>query len=266
MNTWLRRPRRLLAAAGLALGSLVASAAVSPALADNPVVFAAASLQTALDEIAEAFRAETGIRISISYAGTSALVRQIEQGAPADVFISADIAWMDYAAEHDLIRPETRVDLLGNTLVLVAPAFTAFGLRLATDPILPWLGIDGRLAMANVEAVPVGRYGRAALVALGEWEALSRRIVEAENARSALRFVARNEAPLGIVYATDAFAEPAVRIVDTFAEDTHPPIIYPAAMTMVSSGPEATAFFDYLLGPAAGAVFVANGFTFLRGD
>lgn len=233
---------------------------VPAAAQERTIVFAAASLQTALEEIVGDFTAATGMTVTVSYAGTSTLVRQIEEGAPAGVFISADAAWMDYAVDRGLVRPDSRVDLLGNRLVLIAPAASTVALMLGRDPILPALGADGRLAMADVEAVPAGRYGRAALAALGEWDALASRVVEAENVRAALQFVALGEAPLGIVYRSDAHAEPRVRVVDTFPEDVHPPIVYPAAITASSADPVAAAFLAYLQAEAAAVVFERHGF------
>lgn len=253
---------RATAFAAAAMGAVVAT---SPASAQQPavVVFAAASLQTALDEIVQDFTGETGINVSVSYAGTSTLVRQLEEGAAANVFISADIEWMDYAVEHGLADPMTRVDFLGNSLVLIAPATSTAEIDLGTDAIVDALGRDGRLAMADVEAVPAGRYGQAALTTLGQWDALSTRIVEAENVRAAMQFVALGEAPLGIVYQTDANAEPAVRVVATFPDDSHPPIVYPVALTTSSTDPNALAFEAYLFGETAGEVFVRNGFVLL---
>jgi molybdate transport system substrate-binding protein len=216
------------------------------------VVFAAASLKTALDEIAADDKA-----IRISYGASSALARQIEQGAPADLFISADTDWMDYVERKSLIKSDTRVNLLGNKIVLIAPrdgAGTGLGL-------LKQLG-DRKLAMANVDAVPAGKYGRAALQKLGLWDDVKGKIAQAENVRAALLLVARGEAPLGIVYATDAAAEPQVKVVAAFPEDSHPPVIYPAALTTVAK-PGAAAFLDRLRGARARPVFEKQGFTVL---
>lgn len=226
-------------------------------------VFAAASLKTALDAIAAAWQAETGKATAISYAGSSALAKQIEEGAPADIFFSADLAWMDYLAERKLIRDATRHSLLGNRIVLVAPADSSVEATIAPGfPLADLLG-DGRLAMADPEAVPAGKYGKAALETLGVWESVRNKVAAAENVRAALVFVARGEAPLGIVYATDAAAEPGVRVVDSFPADTHPPIVYPVAALANSSNPDAAGFLDYLGSAAARAVFEKQGFTIL---
>lgn len=236
-------------------------------MAADPLVFAAASLRNALDAVAARYHAETGHSVSISYAGSSALARQIEQAAPADIFISADLKWMDYLEGKKLIRSETRVTLLGNRLVLVAPKDSSVsiviepGMKLAEA-----LGSDGRLAMAGTEAVPAGRYGKAALSHLGVWDSVADHVVEADNVRGALAFVARDEAPLGIVYATDAAAEPAVKVVGTFPEDSHPPIRYPAAILAGSSSGEAADFFAFLGSAKAREAFEAEGFTVLGPD
>ena len=226
------------------------------------LVFAAASLKTALDRIAAAWRTETGEAATISYAASSTLAKQIENGAPAELFISADEDWMDYLQERQLIDPKTRIDLLGNRLVLIAPAATGSSTKIAPGfPLAALLG-DGRLAMADPGAVPAGRYGRAALEKLGVWSTVEHRIAAAENVRAALLLVARGEAPLGIVYQTDAAAEPGVRIVGTFPPDSHPPIVYPMALTP-AAGAEARELAAYLRGPAAGALFEGQGFTML---
>ena len=226
------------------------------------LVFAAASLKTALDRIAAAWRTETGKAATISYAASSTLAKQIENGAPAELFISADEDWMDYLQERQLIDPKTRIDLLGNRLVLIAPAATGSSTKIAPGfPLAALLG-DGRLAMADPGAVPAGRYGRAALEKLGVWSTVAHRIAAAENVRAALLLVARGEAPLGIVYQTDAAAEPLVRIVATFPPDSHPPIVYPMALTP-TAGAEARELAAYLRGPAAGVLFEAQGFALL---
>ena len=226
------------------------------------LVFAAASLKTALDAIAAAWRRESGKEAAISYAASSTLAKQIDNGAPAELFMSADQDWMDYLLQHNLIDRKTRVDLLGNRLVLIAPASTGSSTQIAPGfPLARLLG-DGHLAMADPDAVPAGRYGKAALTALDVWQAVAGRIAAAENVRAALLLVARGEAPLGIVYQTDAAAEPGVRIVGTFPPDSHPPIVYPMALT-TAAGPEAPALAAYLRGPAARALFEAQGFTVL---
>ena len=238
-----------------------------PARAQEPVtVFAAASLKTALDAISESWSQEEGKQATVSYAGSSALAKQIEEGAPADLFISADLDWMAYLADRDLIDTASERRLLGNRIVLVAPADSSVDLSIAPGFDLAGALGDGRLAMANIDAVPAGRYGKAALEALGVWDAVADKVAQAENVRAALQFVALGEAPLGIVYQTDATAEPGVRVVGTFPEDSHEPIIYPAALTTDSANPDAAAFLDYLQGSTARAIFEEQGFTVLAGD
>ncbi len=252
--------RRLLLAAVLGASALAASAL--PAIAADPIVFAAASLKNALDDVAAAYKARTGKTVAISYAGTATLTRQIEQGAPADIFFSADTAWMDYAVAHKLVKPETRRTLLGNAIVLVVPKDSTASIRIAPGMDLAGLlGRDGRLAMANVDSVPAGRYGKAALESLGVWTSVAPRVVQSENVRLALAFVARGEAPAGIVYATDAAAEPAVKVIGTFPADSHAPILYPVAMTAGSTNPDARAFFDFLQSDAAAPAYRRQGFT-----
>ena len=226
------------------------------------LVFAAASLKTALDAIAEKWRADTAKAATISYAASSTLAKQVDNGAPAELFISADEDWMDYLQRRNLTDPQSRIDLLGNRLVLIAPASTGSSTNIAPGfPLARLLG-DGHLAIADPNAVPAGRYAKAALEKLGVWQAVAGRIAAAENVRAALLLVARDEARLGIVYQTDAAAEPAVRIVATFPPDSHPPIVYPMALTR-AAGPEAPGFAAYLSGPAARAAFEAQGFTVL---
>ncbi len=252
--------RRLLIAALIAAPALAAVA--SPTFAGDPVVFAAASLKNALDDIAAAYRERTGRSVAISYAGTATLVRQIEQGAPADIFFSADMAWMDYAVAHKLVQPETRRTLLGNAIVLVVPKDSTATIAIKAGMDLAGLiGRDGRLAMANVDAVPAGRYGKSALESLGVWNSVADRVVQSQNVRLALAFVARGEAPAGIVYATDAAAEPAVKAIGTFPADSHAPILYPVAMTAGSTNPEARPFFDFLQSDAALPAYRRQGFT-----
>jgi molybdate transport system substrate-binding protein len=237
------------------------TAAGSPARAAAPVrVFAAASLKSALDEIATAYREAGGERVSLSYAATSVLARQIEQGAPCDLFIAADLDWMDDLAARGKIIAASRVDLLGNTLVLIAPADSPLAVTLRPGVDLAGvLGPQERIAIADPAAVPAGRYARRALETLGVWAAVEDRLATADNVRAALAFVARKAAPLGIVYGSDAVAEPAVRVLDRFAPETHPPIIYPAAL--VEGGlPAAAAFLAYLQSPAAAARFRRWGF------
>jgi len=245
----------------------VALGAVSqPALgADRgPTVFAAASLKNALDTVAGGWQEKTGHQAVISYAATSALAKQIEQGAEADIFISADRAWMDYVAERGLISPESRFDLLTNRMVLIAPVGSELTAEIAPGfPIAELLG-DGRLAVAGVDAVPAGKYAKASLQSLGVWGQVKDRLAQSENVRAALRLVSRGEVPLGIVYASDAKADPSVKILGVFPEDSHPPIVYPAAKLEASTSPEASAFLDYLRTPDAAQGFEQNGFTVVQ--
>ncbi|MFM1989367.1 MAG: hypothetical protein RJA99_2324 [Pseudomonadota bacterium] len=245
----------------MAGGAIACLVAVAPVRAE-PTVFAAASLKEALDAAAGAWAKRAGTRPVIAYAASSALARQIDQGAPADVFLSADEDWMDWVAKRNLLRAGTRVTLLSNRLVLVAPvAATAPVLRLAPGvPLAAALGTDGRLALGDVAAVPAGRYAKAALEALGAWQPVAGRLAQTESVRAALALVARGEAPLGVVYATDARAEPRVRVVDTFPESTHPPIVYPAAILAGARSPRAQPFVDFLRSPEGQAVFAAHGF------
>lgn len=224
------------------------------------IVFAAASLTNVLDKVGEGFRHDTGDGVTASYEASSTLAKRIEDGAPADVFISANPEWMDYLEQRKLIKAWSRSDLLGNELVLIAPAFSR--VRLPIEPGFPWtkaLG-DGRLAMADPAAVPAGIYGKAALESLGIWPALSNRIAAAKNVRAALLLVARGETPLGIVYATDAAIDPGVRIIGTLPEETHPSITYPVALTATSANPAASAFLVYLKCAGARAQFQKAGF------
>jgi len=236
---------------------------VTRAEAQPLLVFMAASLKNALDDIDAGWRRGTGKRTSIAYAASSLLAKQIENGAPADLFISADSDWMDYLETRKLIKPGSRSDLLGNGIVLIAPAASPIKLTIAPGFALASALGSGRLAMADPAAVPAGRYGKAALEKLGVWDTVANRIAAAENVRAALLLVARGEAPLGIVYSTDAAVEPGVRIVDTFPGDTHPPIVYPIAVTATSTNPDASALLVYLRGAAAHAQFHKAGFTVL---
>jgi len=235
----------------------------APAAAARLLVFAAASLKNALDDITPVYRNQGNAEIVASYGGSAALAKQIEAGAPADIFISADLDWMDYLAGKQLIKPATRSNLLSNAIVLIAPSSSTLSIAIAPNlPLAESLG-DGRLAMADPASVPAGKYGRAALETLGVWASVAAKIAPAENVRAALLLVARGEAPLGIVYRTDAAAEPGVRIVGTFPEASHPPIVYPVAVTANSSDPGAPEFVAYLRSPPAKAAFVKQGFTVL---
>ena len=245
------------AVCGLVLGMAPA------ARADDVVVFAAASLKNALDDAAAAFQRRSGDHAKISYAASSALARQIENGAPADLFISADLDWMNYLQDRKLIRTDTRRNLVGNRLVLIAPASSPVSVEIKPGfALAPLLG-QGRLAMANPDAVPAGKYGKAALQKLGAWQSVEAHIAPAEDVRAALRFVARGEAPLGIVYQTDAAAEPNVRIVGYFPADSYPPIVYPVAIIAASRNPMAPKLLAFLQSPAARPFFEKQGFTVL---
>ncbi|HEY1258192.1 MAG TPA: molybdate ABC transporter substrate-binding protein [Stellaceae bacterium] len=235
------------------------------ASAADVVVFAAASLKNALDDAAQTYRNQGGVATKISYAASSALAKQIENGAPADIFISADLAWMDYVQKRNLIQPATRKNLLGNRLVLVAPAGS--GAKIDIKPGFDLVGLlhGGRLAMADPASVPAGKYGRAALQKLGIWNAVEPHVAGAENVRAALLFVDRKETPLGIVYATDAASDPKVEIAGAFPENTHPPIIYPIALTASSNNPDAAKYLQFLESPAAKPAFKKQGFTVLGG-
>jgi molybdate transport system substrate-binding protein len=236
----------------------------SPAFcADALVVFAAASLTDSLQKVTAAYTQSTGTEVKLSFASSSALAKQIDNGAPADVFISADQEWMDYVAHQGLIHKDSRSDLLGNRLVLIAPADSTVVLKLGPGaPILGALGARGRLATGETTSVPAGKYAKAALTSLGIWGDLEKRLAPAENVRVALSYVARGEAPLGIVYATDAAAEPKVRVVDVFAESTHAPIAYPVALTKAART-AATGYREFLRSTTAAAIFTKAGFTVL---
>ena len=248
---------------GLALASAAAPFATARAQGASLVIFAAASLKNALDEIvADWVKASGKSAPKISYAASSALAKQLEQGAPADLFISADLDWMDYVAEKKLIKPDTRKTLLGNQLVLVAAKDS--GIKLELKPQADLLGTlaGGKLAVGDVKAVPAGKYAKAALEKLSLWASVEASLAQAENVRAALALVARGEAKLGIVYATDAKVEPAVKIVGTFPADSHPAIVYPVAAT-ANAKPEAADYLSFLRSAAAKGIFEKYGFGFL---
>ncbi|MBL8549682.1 MAG: molybdate ABC transporter substrate-binding protein [Hyphomonadaceae bacterium] len=243
--------------------SVAAAALANNAYADEPLtVFAAASLQESLTDIGQAFeRRNRGARVRFSFAASSTLARQIEQGAPADLFVSADEPWMDYLEERGLLCAGGRIDLLSNRLALVAPAYARATLRIAPGfPLARALG-QSRLAIADPASVPAGRYAEAALKSLGVWNDVQMKLARAENVRAALAFVARGEASFGIVYATDARIEPRVKIVDLFPEATHPRILYPAAIVNASAHPRAPAFLAALHAQWARAIFTRYGFS-----
>lgn len=256
-------PSRRVILSGLlvSIPAVLASAPSHAGKSNRPVlVFAAASLKNALDDAAASYETETGGRIIVSYAATSVLARQIEAGAPADIMIAADTEWMDYLEERRLIDPASRANLVSNDLVLIASARSPVDVALGPGGDLADRLGDGRLAVAETSAVPAGRYAKAALTTLGIWPQVKSRLAEADNVRAALMLVARGEAPLGIVYRTDAVDEPSVKVVAVFPEDTHPPILYPAARVAAARHPDADAFLAYLRSGAGAMAFARHGF------
>jgi molybdate transport system substrate-binding protein len=250
----------------LSIAALIAVVLAGPfaaaAAQDRPLtVFAAASLRNALDAVNAAYETQGGPKVTVSYAASPALARQIEAGAPADVFISADLNWMNHLKERGHIAPGDFV-LLGNRLVLIAPKDSRVSLAIGDGfPLAVALG-DGRLAIADVMSVPAGRYAKAALASLGVWASVEGRLAQAENVRAALKLVAAGEAPLGVVYATDARAESSVKVVGLIPEATHPPVAYPAAMIASAADPAlAQRYLGFLRSPAASTIFAAHGFT-----
>jgi molybdate transport system substrate-binding protein len=256
----LMRPKRRLLLLALLLSPQLA--VVSAAAAKDVVVFAAASLKNALDDASAAYEKETGVKALISYAASSTLAKQVETGAPADIFISADLDWMDYLQKRNLVKADTRATLLGNKLVLIAPVSSTAKIDIASGFALADLLGNERLSMADPAAVPAGKYGKAALEKLGVWDSVSGKVAPAEDVRSALLLVSRGETPLGIVYATDAAADKGVRIVATFPEDSHPPIVYPAAVLASSDNAAAAVLLDYMKSDKARPFFERQGFTF----
>ncbi len=245
-------------------GFATAALLVAPvaAQAGTITVFAAASLTDALKEIGGVYKAKTGDDAVMSFAASSALARQIEASSGADIFISADNDWMDYLDNKGLVQHDTRKALLGNHLVLVAPVGQSVSVQI--KPHFDLLGAlrGGRLAVADPDSVPAGKYARTALTQLGVWNSVVNHLVNAENVRVALAYVSRGEAPLGIVYMTDAVSDKGVHVVGTFPEDTHAPIVYPAAL-IKDAKPEARTFLDFLSGPDARAIFEKDGFIVL---
>ena len=230
---------------------------------DTITVFAAASMKNALDDVDAAFTKAGGPKVSASYAASSALAKQIEQGAPADVFVSADTKWMDYLAGKKLVKPDTRVNLLGNKLVLIAPADSKLAnVKIEKGFDIAKLAGDGRIAVADTKAVPAGLYAKAALENLGAWARAEPKLAQGENVRATLAFVARGETPLGIVYETDAKIEQKVRIVGYFPDTSYPPVIYPVAATVTAKS-DATRYLQFLRGSAAKSIFEKYGFSFL---
>lgn len=250
--------RNLVAAAALAAATFI-----QPAAAQDITVFAAASLKNALDDVNAAFTKDTGVKVTASYAASSALAKQLETGAPADVFISADLQWMDYVDGKNLMKKDTRYNLLGNKLVLIAGKDSKIGeVKIDQGFDIAKLAGDGRIAVADVKAVPAGLYAKAALEKLGSWAAAEPKLAQAENVRATLAFVARGETPIGIVYETDAKVEPNVKTIAYFPDSSYPPVTYPVAAT-ASAKADAAKYLNYLRGSAAKSVFEKYGFSFL---
>jgi molybdate transport system substrate-binding protein len=256
--------RKTILAAFAAIIIVIAAAPLAAQAQDKSItVFAAASMKNALDDVDAAFTKQSGIKVVASYDASSALMKQIEGSAPADVFVSADLKWMDYGAQKKLIKDETRVNLLGNTLVLIAAKDSKIDhVTIAPGFDLAKLAGDGRIATGDVKAVPVGIYAQAALEKLGVWSAVEPKMAMTANVRAALVLVTRGEAPLGIVYSTDAKVEPGVKVVGVFPDDSHDPIIYPVAATM-GAKPEATPYLAFLRSQTAKTIFEAYGFAVL---
>jgi molybdate transport system substrate-binding protein len=260
------RCKSLCAVFGFALALLLPAALGQPparAQGGDVLVFAAASLKTALDAVNMQWQKETRKKSTISYAASPALAKQIEHAAPAQIFISADLDWMDYLAAKNLIKPETRSNLLGNRIVLIAPKDKAQPIEVRPGFDLAKVLGGGRLSMANVDTVPAGKYGKAALEKLGVWTSVSSKLAQAENVRAALLLVSRGEVSAGIVYQTDAVSDRNVAIIGTFPEDSHPPIIYPVALTANAKHPDAAAFLSYIKSDRAKPLFEAQGFSVL---
>ncbi len=248
----------------VALASSLALAMATPVLAEEVVVFAAASLKGPLDSLAAEFQAETGNTVTISYAGSNALAKQIIEGAPADIFLSAAVNWMDEVEKAGLVVDGTRSDLLGNTLVLIAHGKDAAPVEIGPGFDLAGLLGDGKLSMAMVDAVPAGQYGKASLENLGIWSRVEPSVAQSENVRAALTLVSTGEAPYGIVYATDAVADDNVTVVGTFPADSHKPIVYPGALLTGAADAADKAFFEALSSDAADATFTGQGFEILK--
>ena len=255
------RLRPALAAFALAFAAVIAP---PPAAAEDVLVFAAASLKNALDDASASYQQHGGAKINVSYAASSALAKQIESGAPADIFISADLDWMNDVQQHGGIQAPTRANFLGNVLVMVEPADSSAQIEIKPGFALAAALGDGRLAMADPDAVPAGKYGKAALQKLGVWDSVENKVARAEDVRAALLFVSRKEAPFGIVYQTDAAADKGVKIAAVFPQDTYPPIIYPIALTANSKNPDAAKFLAFLRSDTAKSFFEKQGFAVLK--
>jgi molybdate transport system substrate-binding protein len=256
----MKRIAGLFAAVSILLGS-----SFTPVHAQDKslTVFAAASMKNALDELNAAYTAKSGVKVTSSYAASSALAKQIEQGAPADIFISADQEWMDYSVGKKDINEASRVSLLGNSIVLIAGKDSKLAdVKIGQGFDLAKLAGDGKIATGDVKSVPVGKYAKAALEKLGSWTAAEPKFAMAESVRAALTLVSRGEAPIGIVYSTDAKVDPGVKIIGTFPADSHPAIIYPVAATTTAKS-EAADYLAFLKSPASKTVMEKYGFTFL---
>ena len=258
--------RHLTRRATLVAALVLSTAFAMPVMASagEITVFAASSLKTALDAIAADWQKQTGNTVTISYESSAKLAKQIQEGAPADLFIAASKQWMDTLSDAKLIKPESRKDILGNTLILVAADKAAAQVDLVMGVDLAALVGDSKLAMGMVDSVPAGQYGKEALTTLGAWDAVEPKVAQSENVRAALKLVDTGEAAFGIVYASDAISDDKVSVVGTFPADSHKPIIYPAAVMAASAKPEAQAFLDDLSTDAAAAIFTAQGFTVLK--
>ncbi len=256
--------RRVLSVLSATVVLGAASFGAAPVAAEEVVVFAAASMKNALDAVAADFQAATGNTVTISYAGSNALAKQIIEGAPADIFVSAATNWMDEVEKAGVIVDGTRKDLFGNTLVLIAHGKDAAPVEIGPGFDLKGLLGDGKLAMALVDSVPAGQYGKASLESLGVWAAVEPSVAQADNVRAALAFVSIGEAPYGIVYATDAAADDNVTVIGTFPEDSHPAIVYPGALLTAAGDAADRAFYEALSSDAADAKFAAEGFAILN--
>jgi molybdate transport system substrate-binding protein len=258
----MNKSRGKFAGIGAMLGLILLASAADAADTDKApiMVFAAASLTNALQDLGDGFTKETAIPVRFSFAASSALARQIENGAPADIFFSADLEWMDYLQSRNLIQRDTRRDVLGNRLVLIAPTDSLVKLKIEPHFALAAAIGKGRLATGDPDSVPVGRYAKEALSTLGVWSAVEDHLVRADSVRSALAYVDRGEAQLGIVYETDALIDKHVRVVDVFPAGSHLPIVYPIALTTAAKS-DAAKFVAYINGPAGALAFKAYGFT-----
>jgi molybdate transport system substrate-binding protein len=256
---------------GLAIGAVIfartvlgaEAATAAPDTAAAPVVFAAASMKTALDAVAAAWKADTGKTVSIAYASSATLAKQIEQGAPADIFISADLKWMDYLEKAKLIGAGTRRNLFGNKLVLIEPSDADATLEIAKGFDLAGAAGDGKIAVCMIDSCPGGIYAKEALESLGVFASVEPKLAQADNVRGALTLVSRGEAKFGIVYATDVRADPKVKLVGAFPDSSHSPIVYPVALIAASANPDAALFFAYLTSEAATKIFTEQGFEIL---